>query len=1172
MHADLDERGEDGNEQRIASADPTDGQADGRTGQAGRTAAPVPVAAAVAEVVAANADRPALGERAAELVTDPESGRSTLRLLPGFSTISYGELWARVGAVAAEWGRDARRRIGAGDFVALYGFTSSDYTTLDLACLYLGAVSVPLQSGASPAQLTPILAEVEPRVLATSVELLDRAVELALASTSKPRLIVFDHHPEVDDERERFEAARARLEEAGLPGIDSFDAVLERGRALPPAPIAAGGSDGESVRLLIYTSGSTGAPKGAVYTDGMLRRLWEGWSPETGERPVTINYMPLSHVAGRAALLETLSHGGTAYFTAESNLSSLFEDIGLVRPTRLFLVPRICDLLYQEYQSEATRRAAEFDDPAALEAAVLTDLRERFLGGRVNQLICGSAPISAALRQFMESCLGLHLYDGFGTTEIGMVLFDSYVQRPPVIDYKLVDVPELGYFHTDSPHPRGELLIRSEAVTPGYYKRPELTAGFFDEDGFYKTGDVMAEVGPDQLVYVDRRNNVQKLSQGEFVAVSRLESVYVESPLIRQIYVYGNSERAYLLAVVVPTEAATARAAGPEELRSLLAESLQRVALDAGLNSYEIPRDLLIETEPFSAENGLLSEIRKNLRPRLKERYGERLEQLYDELAEGQQDELRALRGAAADQPVFETVRQAARALLGSSSADLDGATHFVELGGDSLSALTLSKLLREIFGVEVPVGVVLSPANDLRAIADHIEAERASGLRRPSFATVHGAHATEVRAAELTLEKFIDAETLRAAGTAQATHTAQAAQTVLLTGANGYLGRFMCLDWLERLAGTGGRLICIVRGRDAAAARARLDGAFERGDAQLTSRYRELAAKHLEVLAGDIGEDRLGLDPETWNRLAEDVDLIMHPAALVNHVLPYDQLFGPNVLGTATLIRLAITGRLKPITYLSTIGVAAQLDPSSLDETADIRVLSPVRKLDDSYAGGYGTSKWAGEVLLREAHEAFGLPVATFRSDMIMAHSRYTGQLNVADMFSRLLLSLLTTGIAPRSFYRADAREDRRRAHYDGLPVDFTAEAVDTLGARSTEGYRTYNVLNPHDDGISLDTFVDWLIDAGHPIQRVEDYDDWYARFATALRALPENRRQQSVLPLLHAFQHPEEPVNGTLTPVDRFQAAVREAGVGGLADIPHLSVELIDKYATDLRQLDLL
>jgi fatty acid CoA ligase FadD9 len=1130
----------------------------------------------LASIMRANADRPALGERTKQSVTDPDSGRVSLRLLPAFTTISYAELGARITAVAAEWRGDARRPIAAGDFVALYGFTSSDYATLDLACLRLGAVAVPLQSSAAPGQLGAILEEVEPRLLATSAELLDRAVELAIANPSKPRVIVFDHHPEVDEERERFEAARTRLAEAGLPGIDSLAAVLQRGRALPPAPVAEIDADERAMRLVVYTSGSTGAPKGAVYNGRMLRSMWSDWFPRPeGLESDTINYMPLSHVAGRAVLMDTLARGGTAYFTAESNLSTLFEDIGLARPTRLLLVPRICDMLYQEYQTELGRRAGEFGDAAALEAAVQQDLRERFLGGRVAEVYCGSAPLSAAMRSFVESCLDQHVYDGFGTTETGMVLTDTVVQRPPVIDYKLADVPELGYFRTDTPYPRGELLLKTEVMTPGYYKRPELTAGFFDEDGYYKSGDIMAEVGPDRLVYVDRRNNVLKLSQGEFVAVSRLESVYVQSPLIRQVYVYGNSERAYLLAVIVPTEEALAQAGGVDVLRPLLSESLQQVARDAELNPYEIPREFLIETEPFSSENGLLSEIRKNLRPRLKERYGAGLEQLYADLAEGQEDELRELRRAAADRPVLETVGRAARALLGASSADLKAATQFLELGGDSLSALSFSNLLRELFGVEVPVGVVLSPANDLQAVADYIEAERVSGLRRPSPASVHGADAAEVSAAELALEKFIDADTLRAAKQLPPP-APKNPPTVLLTGANGYLGRFMCLDWLERLAAAGGgRLICIVRGRDEAAARARLESAFESGDAELTGRFRELAAQYLEVLAGDIGEEDLGLDRETWDRLAAEVDLIMHPAALVNHVLPYEQLFGPNVVGTAELIRLALTGRLKPFTYLSTVGVAAQLDPSALDESADIRVLSPVRKLDDSYAGGYSTSKWAGEVLLREAHEAYGLPVATFRSDMILAHSRYTGQLNVPDMFTRLLFSLVTTGIAPKSFYRTDERGDRQRAHYDGLPVDFTAEAINTLGAADSGEYRTYNVVNPHDDGLSLDTFVDWLNEAGYPIQRVEDYEDWFARFETAIRALPESRRHYSLLPLLQAFRHPDRPLPGTEIPADRFAAGVRKAGAAAgsaYQGIPHLSAELIVKYVTDLQQLELL
>ncbi|KIU37500.1 SDR family oxidoreductase, partial [Mycobacteroides immunogenum] len=82
-----------------------------------------------------------------------------------------------------------------------------------------------------------------------------------------------------------------------------------------------------------------------------------------------------------------------------------------------------------------------------------------------------------------------------------------------------------------------------------------------------------------------------------------------------------------------------------------------------------------------------------------------------------------------------------------------------------------------------------------------------------------------------------------------------------------------------------------------------------------LLSHFRSLAEKHLEVLAGDIGDPNLGLDAETWQRLADTVDVIVHPAALVNHVLPYNQLFGPNVVGTAEIIKLALTTTIKPIT-----------------------------------------------------------------------------------------------------------------------------------------------------------------------------------------------------------------------------------------------------------------
>ncbi|HSS26186.1 MAG TPA: carboxylic acid reductase, partial [Mycobacterium sp.] len=758
---------------------------------------------------------------------------------------------------------------------------------------------------------------------------------------------------------------------------------------------------------------------------------------------------------------------------------------------------------------------------------------------------------------------------------VGIVTMDGVIRRPPVIDYKLVDVPELGYFATDKPHPRGELLVKSATATPGYYRRPEVTAQVFDDDRYYRTGDVMAEVAPEQLAYVDRRNNVLKLPLGEFVAVAYLDSVFAGAALVRQVFVYGNSERPYLLAVVVPTADALERFADDAAgLKAALSESLRQTAKTAELQSYEQPVDFMIETEPFSADNGLLSGVGKLLRPKLKEHYGERLEQLYADLAATRVDELRALRTASADRAVLDTLTRAAQALLGLTGSAPEPDTHFIDLGGDSLSALTFSDLLGDIFGVEVPVGVIIGPASNLRQLADYIDAERGSGAKRPTSATVHGRDATQIHASDLTLVKFIDAQTLADAAS-QPSATGEP-HTVLLTGANGYLGRFLCLDWLQRLSETDGKLICIVRGSDVQTATKRLEAVFDSGDAQLLAQFRELASERLEVIVGDIGEANLGLDHATWDRLAQTVDLIVHPAALVNHVLPYDQLFGPNVVGTAELIRLAITARIKPVTYLSTVSVAMSVDPAVFVEYGDIRETSAVRPINGSYANGYGNSKWAGEVLLRGAHDLCGLPVAVFRSSMILAHSRYAGQLNVPDAFTRLIFSLLATGIAPQSFYRSGGVGSRARAHYDGLPVDFVAESITTIGeqcaATPSWGFRSFDVMNPHDDGISLDVFVDWIIDAGHDIQRIDDYAEWLARFETALRALPERQRQLSVLPLLDAYRKPEQPLRGAPAPTEVFRGAVRAAKIGADEDIPHLSASLIDKYIADLQHLGVL
>jgi len=174
------------------------------------------------------------------------------------------------------------------------------------------------------------------------------------------------------------------------------------------------------------------------------------------------------------------------------------------------------------------------------------------------------------------------------------------------------------------------------------------------------------------------------------------------------------------------------------------------------------------------------------------------------------------------------------------------------------------------------------------------------------------------------------------------------------------------------------------------------------------------------------------------------------------------------------------------------------------------------------------------------------------------------------------MVLSVLATGVAPRSFYQLDADGNRQRAHFDGLPVKFVAEAIATLGAQVVDGFETYHVMNPHDDGIGPDEYVDWLIEAGYPIQRIDDFGEWLQRFETAVGALPDRQREHSVLQMLllrnsQQFQ-PPEPTRGSFAPTDRFRAAVQEAKIGPDNDIPHVSAPIIIKYVTELQLLGLL
>jgi fatty acid CoA ligase FadD9 len=363
----------------------------------------------VKTVLEGYANRPALGQRAVHFVKDPDTGRTSLVLLPRFETITYRELWDRANAIASAW---TDKPVRPGDRVCVLGFSSMDYATIDVALMRLGAVAVPLQTNAPVAQLRPIVAETEPSVIASSVDYLSDAVELVLEGYTPTRLVAFDHHAEVDDQREAVRAVKARLAEASNPVIvETLADVLARGKRLGAAQ-AFISDEPDPLALLIYTSGSTGAPKCAMYPEHLVVNFWHWPKGSFGAAvapSIALCFMPMSHALGRFVLYGALGTGGTAYFAARSDLSTLLEDIALVRPTDLNFVPRIWEMLFGEYQHELDRRSADGADHPGLEAEVMADLRQSLLGGRFVTAMTSSAPISNEMRAWVEALLDMHL-------------------------------------------------------------------------------------------------------------------------------------------------------------------------------------------------------------------------------------------------------------------------------------------------------------------------------------------------------------------------------------------------------------------------------------------------------------------------------------------------------------------------------------------------------------------------------------------------------------------------------------------------------------------------------------------------------------------------------------------------------------------------------------------
>lgn len=422
----------------------------------------------------------------------------------------------------------------------------------------------------------------------------------------------------------------------------------------PPRP--------DDIVTINYTSGTTGNPKGVVlkHHNAVAAASSSLCICRQASEDLICSYLPLAHIFERVAEHSALWAGAAiGYF--HGNILELVDDFKILRPSVLLSVPRLYNrfggaikaqtLEAPGFKGALSRHVVDVKTTNMVDATPEKATNRHWLYDRIwsrkvsaalgldraQTMISGSAPLDPSLQQFLRVVFANELLQGYGLTETyaialaqleGDLSVGNCGAAAPSTELCLIDVPDMEYLSTDKPHPRGELLLRGPTVFAEYYKNDEETKKSFTEDGWFKTGDICSIDELGRFKIIDRRKNVLKLAQGEYISPERIENVYLGNcPWLGQAYVHGDSTQASLVAVfgIQPDLFATflgkftgkqyeitdlkgmEQAAQDPAFRKHVVTELGKHGKKAKFNNYEHVKAVRLLVEPFSIDNELLT-------------------------------------------------------------------------------------------------------------------------------------------------------------------------------------------------------------------------------------------------------------------------------------------------------------------------------------------------------------------------------------------------------------------------------------------------------------------------------------------------------------------------------------------------------------------------------------
>ncbi|CAI9118523.1 OLC1v1020106C2 [Oldenlandia corymbosa var. corymbosa] len=519
-----------------------------------------------------------------------------------YKWITYGEVSTARSAIGSGL---VCHGVPKGSCVGLYFINRPEWMIVDHACSAYSFISVPLYDTLGPEAVKYIANHASIQAIFCVPQTFDTLVRF-LPEIPTVRLIVVvggtdDQFPLLSSTTGRKIISYSKFLTEGLANLRPFSA---------PKP--------DDIATICYTSGTTGTPKGVVLTHGNLIANVAGATFGIVLYPSDIyaSYLPLAHIYERANQVLMVHYGSAVGFYQGDHLK-LLEDLVLLKPTIFCSVPRVYNKLYagitnavksssplqQRLFSSAynAKKQAIFNRKKSSlmwDRLVFNKLKAT-LGGRVRYMVSGASPLSPDVMDFLRVCFGCQVVEGYGMTETSCVisnmdendLLSGHVGAPnPACEIKLADVPEMNYTSDDQPYPRGEICVRGPIVFQGYYKDEAQTREVIDEDGWLHTGDIGLWLPGGRLKIIDRKKNIFKLAQGEYIAPEKIENVYATSKFVSQCFVYGDSFNSSLVVIVsVEQDNIKAWAASQgvkyEDLQQLCNDKRTRAAVLADLDA-----------------------------------------------------------------------------------------------------------------------------------------------------------------------------------------------------------------------------------------------------------------------------------------------------------------------------------------------------------------------------------------------------------------------------------------------------------------------------------------------------------------------------------------------------------------------------------------------------------